>query len=164
MRRICVAILASALLAAPATVRAQDSLPPGNSGVDQYTENVPGPGGDKPTNPGGGGGSGGGGGGNGELSTAEAQALTDQGPNGAAAAALAEETAPPKATDADSVARRSGGDDGNGFSVDDVFSALTGSDSAGMGVFLPILLGASLLAAIAVGAARLLRRGEPDKA
>jgi hypothetical protein len=168
MRKSCVAILAAALLAAPAVTQAQQSLPPGNSGVDQYTENVPGPGGDKPTSDdeggsGGSGGSGSGGAGNGELSASEAQALSDQGANGAAAAQLAEQTAPETAKTNARVEHRSGdgGDDG-GFSADDVFSALTGSDSAGMGVFLPILLGATLLAAIAVGATRMLRRGEPE--
>jgi hypothetical protein len=172
MRKLCVAISAVALLATPAVALGQ-SLPPGNSGVDQYTENLPGPGGDKPTdggNGGGGGGgdqgSGGGGGeaGNGELSATEAQALSDQGPNGAAAAQLAEQTAPAKAKHATRVEHPSGSDDeGGGFSIGDTVSALTGSDSAGMGIFLPILLGATLLGAIALGAARMLRRGEPDE-
>jgi hypothetical protein len=87
------------LLAFPATALAghggHNNVPPGNSGLDQYTENIPGAGGNHPT---GGGGShhhGGGGGGNGSsVSPGVTSTLDSQGSAGQGAASLATATAP----------------------------------------------------------------------
>jgi hypothetical protein len=161
MRRFCVATLAAALLALPAAAHAQE-VPPGNSGVDQYLENLPGPGGDKPSNDVGGGGGGGGG----NLPPGVAEDLEAQGPNGAAAAALAEQTVPeqPKGNAGDESAKgpSTGGDvkrEDDGSSLGDIFSALAGSDSGGMGIFLPILLAGTLLCALVLIVTR-ARRGD----
>src|SRR5829696_5726036 len=93
-------------LALPAAALAQD-VPPGNSGIDQYQESVPGVGGNKPTGGSGSGGSGaastGGtasaGGstsasGGSRISPSTVHKLDKQGPDGKATAAAAAATAP----------------------------------------------------------------------
>lgn len=144
---------------APGVAVAQE-LPPGSSGVDQYTENIPGPGGDKPSNgldkPDGG-----------NLPPGVAEELAAQGADGTRAAILADVTAPErskrgeKARGDGGAAGEAAGDGANGGgTIAGIVSALVGSDG-GMGVFLPILLVVTLLVALAVAATRLRRRGQP---
>jgi hypothetical protein len=98
--KLATTLAIGSLLAFPATALAghggHHNVPPGNSGLDQYTENIPGAGGNHPT--GGGGGShhqGGGGGGNGSsVSPGVTSTLNSQGPAGQGAASLATATAP----------------------------------------------------------------------
>jgi len=82
MRRIIFITLLSALALAPAAM-AQG----GGSAVDEYTEQVPGAGGDRPSSEAGAGGGG-------SLPPGALSALEAQGADGARAAALAEATAP----------------------------------------------------------------------
>src|SRR4051794_160007 len=76
------------------------TLPPGNSGIDQYTENVPAAGGNQPTQGGGGGGGGTAGGGGGSANPAsglstQAQSRLDRlGKNGTDAARAAQASNP----------------------------------------------------------------------
>ncbi|MGH2950598.1 MAG: hypothetical protein ACRDKX_00955 [Solirubrobacterales bacterium] len=125
MRRVLLAVAVAALVALPATAHAQ--LPADNAGVDQYTESIPGAGGDGQAGGGGGSGgggsggdgSGGGGSGGGGASGSETSAggsvlpgsvieqFEQAGLDGVAAAALANETAPRGA-------RRSGSGEGVG--------------------------------------------------
>jgi hypothetical protein len=176
MRRVAIAL--AFVLAVPATAEASNRTiaPPGNSGVGQYVETVPTAGGGRPTDtvhPGGGaghsggpggtssggpsgtsGGSGGGGGGS-AITASTAHALAQQGPVGAAAAALAEATAPQKPRS--SARANSPGPAGSipaasasqGSSpAASVFKALSGSTSGGgLGPVLPIVLIGSALAA-----------------
>src|SRR5215216_5554545 len=102
MRRVCFLIATAAALAFPSFALAGHghhhggNVPPGNSGIGQYQETVPGAGGNHPTSHGGGGGSGNGGGGGAQpaISPATAQALAAQGSAGQATANLANATAP----------------------------------------------------------------------
>lgn len=156
---LSIAVLAAALVA-PGVAVAQE-LPPGSSGVDQYTENIPGPGGDKPSNgldkPDGGNSDGG------NLPPGVAEELAAQGADGTRAAILADVTAPERSKRGEK-ARGDGGAAGDGAdgggTIAGIVSALVGSDG-GMGVFLPILLVVTLLVALAVAATRLRRRGQP---
>ena len=99
MRGISLTLLVLAL-ALPAAAVAQD-VPPGNSGIDQYQESVPGVGGNQPTE----GGSGSGPGtaatggstapsGESRISPSTVRKLDKQGPDGKATAAAAAATAP----------------------------------------------------------------------
>lgn len=154
--------------AVPGTAFAQD-----NSAIDEYTENVPNAGGDERNEQAGGGSGGGGDGeeGSNPLPQGTSEELQRKGSDGGAAAALAEATAPkgsaggersdPGAAGGDrngssTEPARSGGDDGVP-SVSDVVVGLAGSDSDGMGIWLPILLGAALLAALGFLAVRRFR-------
>lgn len=160
---LSIAVLAAAIVA-PGVAVAQE-LPPGSSGVDQYTENIPGPGGDKPSNgldkPDGGNSDGG------NLPPGVAEELAAQGADGTRAAILADVTAPERSKRGEK-ARGDGGAAGEaagdgadgGGTIAGIVSALVGSDG-GMGVFLPILLVVTLLVALAVAATRLRRRGQP---
>jgi hypothetical protein len=95
-------------LAVPATATAQQVVPPGNSGVDQYKESIPGVGGNRPAGPDGEGASGGSGGsgstsgtgarGKATISPRTAQSLEKLGPDGQAAGALAEATDPSRSS------------------------------------------------------------------
>ena len=144
MRKLLTAT-AALLLVMPAPALAQ-TLPPGNSGVDEYTEGVPGAGGETPSSKSGDDGAGAGGetGGSGPGGSSDVlpedivSELTSSGADGKAAAALAEQTAPSPAAQAP---------------VD--------ADS-GLGALWFALLGAALLGALAVLAAR--RRGPTESA
>jgi branched-chain amino acid transport system permease protein len=87
-----------------------------------------------------------------------------------AAAALAEATgsgtgASPKADGQKQAIRgETPNQDEGGSSIGDALSALAGSDSGGMGIFLPILLVATLLAAVLLLATRLRRGGRAGEA
>lgn len=157
MRKFIIAVVAlCALLALPAAGYAQS-----DSGNDEYTENVPGGGGDKPSsdvNRDGGG-----------LPPGSAQAFQALGADGQAAAALAQATAPRRAArgrNGDTGSAGGGaesepaaGNDAGGGGIGDVVRDIAGGsdDGDGMGVALPLILGASLLGAVAFLLAR--RRG-----
>jgi hypothetical protein len=193
VKKLVTTLAIGSLLVLPATALAGNgghhSVPPGNSGLDQYTENIPGAGGNHPT---GGGGShhpGGGGGGSGSSVTpGVTHTLDSQGPAGQGAASLAAATAPDvggnapaghggksggsanakggSGTTASGAASGgnapSGGNaasGGSGSGVDAIAAELTGSGvDNGMGIFLPIILGAALIGALGLVVLR-LRRG-----
>jgi hypothetical protein len=155
-----VTMLLAAVIALPATSAAQD-----NSAIDEYTESLPSPGEETPSHEpdeGAGAGSGGSGGSGGEaqLPPSSSEALAGEGAAGEAAASLAQATAP------EGAGTPAGGEDSKGSAgerssdggeaVTGVFDAVTGgsSDSDGLGIWLPVLLGATLLAAIAIGIVR----------
>jgi hypothetical protein len=162
VRRVSTTIALVALaLAVPAGAQAQD-----NSALDEYLETIPGAGGDNPSS-----GQDGGSGGGGDPLPAETSAsLESQGPAGAAAAAVAEATAPERRGGAGGSGERErrgsedGGSGGGGGlpAVDEVVDNVAGgSDSDGLGIVFPIVLGAALLAAIAFVLIR--RRGGPGE-
>jgi hypothetical protein len=146
-----------ALLAVPATASAQ-----GNAAQDEYTENVPGAGGDRPSNEPGSGSPGGG-----SLPPGTTEQLQALGADGAAAAALAESTGSDRRGDGrdgpgsgpgSGAAAAADGSSGGGGVGEVVEDFVTGSeDDDGIGITLPLILGASLLAAIGFLLAR--RRG-----
>jgi hypothetical protein len=175
MRGVPILLIALLGIAAalPAAASGQD-----NSAIDQYTENVPGAGGDSPD---GGNGSGqtgtGTGGSDATLPGADADQLQAQGADGEAAAQLAESTAPAGSNQSGGSSNATGvstapdnqhGANSGGLpSVGAVVGNVAGGAEGpgGMGVWLPIILGASLLAAIALGIARWRRGpGEPTHA
>ena len=149
------------------------------SGADEYTEDIPGGGGNNPSNQNNGGsGSGSDGTGSGSTLPSGTQAdLAAQGDDGAAAANLAQQTGPggngngngAKSNGAGSgdgagAGSGSGGDvnltpadsDSSGSGVGDVVADLAGGSDDGMGLLLPIILGSVLIAAVAFV---LIRRG-----
>jgi hypothetical protein len=137
------------------------ALGQGNAGVDEYVENLPGPGGGDPT-------AGGGDSddpGAGPLTPAEVASLKELGSDGAAAAALAQGSGPQDANDADNAGgsrpASSGDDDRSGAA--EVLGTLTGNSDSGMGIALPIVLGATLVAALAFLLVR-RSRGRPGPA
>jgi hypothetical protein len=153
VRRFAI-IFICALATAPAAVAHAG----GNSSVDQYTESVP--------TAGGGSHNSGSGGSNGSsaIPQSTAQSLDSQGSTGQAAANLAEATAPKRVP---SHHKKHAGNSqrDRGSSVAPVAhpgdgpsaGQSLGGDSGGIGLALPIFIGASLLAAAAVVAVR--RRG-----
>jgi hypothetical protein len=182
MRKISAMIAMGVVLAfatsASAGHRSHHYVPPGNSGIDQYTESIPGAGGNHPTS----GGHGGGGGNPSAVSPSVIRTLNSQGPAGRGAARLATATAPNlRGTGADSTGGAgrnasagngggsgaasggnvgsergtSGGNDasgsaGSGSGARAIGAELTGSGAdTGMGIWLPIILGSTLAAALA---------------
>jgi hypothetical protein len=152
VRRILVALLLLAL-SVPTGVAAQ-VVPPGNSGIDQYQESLPGAGGDRPTGPTGsakgnvtetGSASESGGLGEPHVSPSTAQRLNKLGPDGRATAAVAAATAPRKA-------QGSSGSDSSG------------DTGAGMGWALPLILVLTLTAAVSIAVLRHRRRAPPGAA
>lgn len=162
-----ISLLVVLAIAAPAVAQDEVIAPPGNSGVKEYLEVVPGAGGDKPAN-------GGKGGGTSAptpaqaLGTDNAKALEAKGADGKAAAAIAAAGSPTdrktarqreksevlgEAATGTSIAAQSSGD-----RATSVARAL-GGDGGGMGVLFPIVLGLTLSLALALGIGRLLRRG-----
>jgi hypothetical protein len=128
----------------PASAALAATAPPGNSEVNQYAETLPGGGGENTVNPpgsgGGGNGSGQGQGGAPVIPPQTQRQLEQLGPDGRAAAALAEANAP-QAPAGSQAQDAGGGGAGKGDSVAGAVSgALTGSDHGGMGAFLPIAL------------------------
>jgi hypothetical protein len=149
-----------AMLAVPGVAVAQA---PGNGGADEYTETLPGAGGNTPSNQGGGGSGGGESGAptaSGPLTPAQVAALEAQDEDGAAAAALAEQSGPDRSGGEDTGAAGSDGSDtagsdtaGSGTADDSgirevVGNVASGSDD-GMGAALPIILAATLIGALA---------------
>lgn len=178
MRKLCNwSTAALVVLCATATGAAAQS-PSENSGIDQYTENVPAADGDKPSDESLGGGPSDGGSGDreGPLPPAVADELQAAGPAGQAAAALAEATAPRTRTESES-GRRADAESGSGATglgsaasggggVGSTLDRIAGgsSESGGMGIALPIILGASLVAAALYGVSRRKSSGEPGNA
>jgi hypothetical protein len=179
MRKLALIFALGALAAFPQYASAQ-----AGSGIDQYEENIPGAGGDRPTGgdrPAGDGGSGGGGSGSGAGGSGSGSVGSGSGDSGTspasdrrseradAGAGPADAGAGPAAADAPTDSRT----DASGSRQDThegVTSAAAGSDpvqplntaedsagEGGMGLALPIILGASLVAALAFLVARRLR-------
>lgn len=172
MFRVFVIVLTALAIAVPAA-QAQNA-PPGNSGIDEYVEAVPSTSGSKPTNQASGK--------DGKVLTSTQQkALEAQGPDGAAAAALAQRFGTPgtgkaheqqsagtkKDDGADKSTGGATGDDSNdsrgpGGSGSSVASSLSkavlpGSDSGGLGPALPIILVAITAAGVGVVVLRRFR-------
>jgi hypothetical protein len=145
--------LAWLLLASPA-LAATTTTPQGNSGITEYSEDVPTENGSAPTAGIGGGGDGGGGptgGSGGAVSDSVRQRLEAQGGDGAALARAAEATAPR----AGGAAAAGGGQDG---STGSALGSILSSSPGGMGVVFPILLVGTLIGALALAVVRARRR------
>jgi hypothetical protein len=177
IRLIAVPVLLVAILLATAgTAAAAQNVPPGVSGANQYTETLPGPGGNSAA--GGGTPTGGGASAAQTLGAKNARKLEALGPEGKAAAALATESSPagpsPKKKGHQGgthAAQGTGGKEdpsagqgtsaANGSSgVQQVLGQITGtggSNSGGMSWLLPLLIGASVV----VAAAYLFARHRP---
>jgi hypothetical protein len=158
--RIAIATLAALFVVAlpVAGAAAESRVPPGVSGANQYSETLPGPGGNDRT-----------GGGSGKtpaqaVGKENAAKLEALGPDGRAAAELAAETAPGggKAAGGHGGAASNGGASGSSSGagasgssgLDQVFGQVTGtggseSGSNGMGLLLPLLIAAAIVAAAA---------------
>lgn len=164
MRAFCVSLCLLAALLLPANAVAAN-VPPGNSGANQYTETLPGAGGNKPTNNIGGGGNQGGGASQPAqaLSAGAQRSLDQQGAAGRATADLANRTAPPGAATGSQgkPGQTPSGSSGGSSGVLDVLKQAKGSaDSGGMGIVLPLTLAGSALAALLF--LRWRRRGPGD--
>jgi hypothetical protein len=149
MRIFCVSTSLLAALLFPVAAAAK-TVPPGNSGADQYSETLPGAGGNDKTNAGGSSG-----GSQDDVLSATAQKNLDQlGGAGQATADLAEATAPQRqgtGQDKRQGDRKATDNDPSGSSgFVDVLGQVAGNDdSGGMGIMLPLILASSLLAAFA---------------
>jgi hypothetical protein len=178
MRWALVIAVSLAMLCVPGESLAISLAPPGKSGADQYFETIPSSGGNVappaggPSTPAG----------NHALSRlghgrAGAAKLNRLGKQGQAAAAFAANTAPTRA--APGVASSALGGNPTGPApvtaaptsqsqspASALAGALTGSDSGGLGLILPLLLATALIAAVGVGVGRLeaRRRAEPPDA
>jgi hypothetical protein len=188
--KTCLSVLACsvAALALPNGALAAKCAPPGNSGVDEYAETVPGV---SCSHPSAGPGSGGGHGQN--LSPATGRELSAQGPAGAAVARLVSSTAPSSGGNSASGSSASGGSTTSGSGGSGSASArvgtpgnapgaqitsppasgrsplsalvhpiVTGSASGGVGVLLPVFL--AVAAALILLGATILRRHGVKKA
>jgi hypothetical protein len=158
---VLVAAAGIAVLAAPA---AAQTVPPGNSEVDQYLPSIGGPEGDHPLDGGGSGGStggsgsqgtsggsqgtsGGSGGGDEALAPSVAADLEGLGPEGDATAHYAEATADPQRREHESEPAR-GGQAASGSGLGALAGTLVGDSGGGISLLLPLVL--ALLAALAV--------------
>jgi hypothetical protein len=150
---LCVAVVCAALVF-PASAAAIRCAPPGNAGVDQYFETVPGSSCNRPSN---GPGSGPGSGSQGSLPGGTRRQLAAQGPVGQAVTRLV------SSNGANGSGSRSGANNGAGTALaasgDGTLSALldpvlSGSSSGGVGVLLPVFLGCALVLALLAVAAR----------
>jgi hypothetical protein len=168
MRRAPILLLCAAWLALPAQALAISIAPPGKAGADQYFETLPSSGGN--VAPPAGNGNGNSGSGSNALThlgqgRAGASTLAHLGTAGAAAAGLAEATAPTPARSGHhgSAAGASTVSAPAGSTAGAFAHVLTGSDSGGLGVLLPLLLATGVIAAIGLAAARLRRGGGPPE-
>ncbi len=179
MRRATLVVAAGLLLSLPGQAFGKQIVltPPGKSGADQYFETIPTSAGNAAP-PSGGGTTGGGtsaiaGLGHGRAGDAR---LSRLGKAGAAAAVLAAVTAPNNAASGGSHHNGNGsgagsaGAAGLGNSVSQpagqsassaLANALTGTDDGGLGFVLPVLLAATLIAAIGLAIVRMRRRTDP---
>lgn len=145
-----ITVLTAALLLVPGagSAGAVRVVPPGNSGANQYTETLPGPGGNVPSDEVKGGSP------DKVLGAANAARLKALGPEGRAAAELAAATAPGKTgrvAPPDSAAPASSGSSGIG----EVLEQATGtSGSGGMGLLLPLLIVLASIGSLAFFLAR----------
>jgi hypothetical protein len=181
VRPLVLGPLLLAMFASTATARAHRAVPPGNPTILQYVETIPSAGGASPTTSvsdrSGGGRSASGAGGGGPVATPTARSLAVAGADGRAALALSQATAParirrlgPAAVPAGAVPSRrevpglptpqtpvlAPGAGRTPSVASAVLSALTGSGSRGLGLALPVMLGAGLL--LGAGIALLRRR------
>jgi hypothetical protein len=145
MRRSVVALVVAALGLLPSSAAAQN-VPPGNSEVEQYFETVPSGSGNAPPAR-----SGPGAPSAAPLPEKARRKLAALGPDGQAVIELAEGNGAPPTPK-----RRLDATDGGGGLLPALGDALTGSRDGGLGVMLPLLLLATLVAGVAVG---LRRRG-----
>lgn len=169
VKRISILLVVFAAFALPGVALGQGA----GSGADEYSEDIPGGGGNQPSNEnnGGSGGSGGGSTGSGgtPLPSGTQGELEAQGGDGAAAANLAQSTGPKgergangandangggagaggTATSPDGEVAVSPGSDSSGSGVGEVVGELAGGSEDGMGILLPIILGSVLVAAVA---------------
>ena len=155
MPRLLAALVALALIAAPAAATAQTqktNAPPGNSAIDEYLETVPAASGNaRPRPPTAGGGS------SSSLTAAERARLEKLGPDGKTLADAIDATSPERRTGAGTPSAASGSvSAGEGRSpIAEVFDAAAGRDGGGgMGVLLPAILLVSLLGFIALAVIR----------
>lgn len=157
-----------AALALPTAASAQETIPPGNSGADEYTEGVPGAGGEQ---------SGGGGGDGSEpsqtLPPSASEDLNSLGSDGASAASLAQSTAPDSQALRDRLAKSKGAGEETGTApaapqqgaddgsvLGDALNSVTATgDDEGLGIWLPILLVSALLVVVGTALARRGRGG-----
>lgn len=151
MTRALVLILALCLALPAAAVAAkapQTNAPPGNAGIDEYLETVPGASGNhRPTPPGQQGGGGG-------LTPSQRAKLDRLGPDGRTLANAVDSTSSSATTPKKTQITATGSDGRSPLA--ELLNTITGSDGgSGMGVLLPGILVAALLAAIV---AVLLRR------
>ncbi len=176
--KLTVAALVAAL-GFPAGATAVECAPPGNSGVNEYFETIPGASCNVPPPGSGAGGSGAGGGHAVGLAPGQRRQLAAQGPAGRAVARFVAATAPPIAGTAASHRVGSGrGSHGAGATRPPAAALsaapptasgqspvagllkpiVSGSAPGGTGVALPIVLGAALLLAVAVALRKLWMR------
>jgi hypothetical protein len=151
--RICIAVACAGMLVSPAAAPAQGTIaPPGKSGADQYFETIPSARGNvaPPGSAGGGTGS----------ASAGVKRIAHLGKDGQAASALAAATAPSSGSGGSGPGGQTGNHALGGAASTALGHVINGSDSGGLGLWLPILLGSSLLIAVAIVATRLLRRPE----
>ena len=153
--------LATALLAlcalsacAGSAAAAPGRVPPGNSGAAQYTETLPGVGGNQTTSGVREGQSGRQGGAAHSLGAGQAARLEALGKEGADAARLAANGEPPGSAGGNGARGTGGGEGsappGNASGLAQVVSAATGtSGSSGMGLLLPLLIAVGVLGALA---------------
>ncbi|MEA2266092.1 MAG: hypothetical protein QOE27_1675 [Solirubrobacteraceae bacterium] len=173
MRRLAASVVCSILLATASVAGAaarQTLAPPGNSGVDQYFETVPGAGGNvgvrplpasAPT-------SAAGSGAPGRAASGQARALARFGADGRAAAAVAAATRPagPGRPGSGSGSGPGSGPGPRGFApppkptgaASALLTVLGGSDQGGLGIAFPLVLAGALAGAVLVLA---LRRRSP---
>jgi hypothetical protein len=163
-------LVVALLLPASALAKNHTYAPPGNSAVNQYVENVPTAGGNKPANslhpgagvPGGrgGGGQGGGGGGGASISSSTQRSFARHGSAGRAAVALAQATAPGSVSTQPSGSAHSGASPNpaastQGFSpLRSLLKTFTGSTTGGLGALLPVILVVSALGAMVLAILR----------
>ena len=154
MTRLLLALAALVLVAPPAAAiaqAAQTNAPPGNSAIDEYLETVPGATGNRSTRPPA---SGGGGSPSRTLTPAQRAELERLGADGKALAEVVEATSPARPTTTRK--RETEPPTPQGRSpLSEALDVATGQDGGGgMGVLLPAILVASLLAAIGLVALR----------
>jgi hypothetical protein len=154
MARLSLALLLLWIFVPGAAYAQRSEAPPGNSGVEEYLEVVPGGGGDRPSErlgkPSRGV----------QLSPRAKRALSGEGPAGEAAARAAESTSHP-APRSHPTGRPAGDDTGGGSRAAALPGAVTGSGSGGMRAVFPAILVAVALAA--VGTVIVRRRGAAGK-
>lgn len=168
--RVLALIIVVAALAVPATATAAHYAPPGKAGATQYFETIPTSGGNvappsynptpRPSSSS-----------SSSPTTASptlasvgtgshgSKKLSRMGKSGQAAANFAQATSPvvPAASSTGNGLDKLQANPG-GSAVGSLTSMLTGSDAGGIGIFMPLLLGLSLLAALGIGAYRAIRR------
>jgi hypothetical protein len=153
MPRLLAALVALALIAAPAAASAQTqktNAPPGNSAIDEYLETVPAASGNsRPRPPAAGGGS------SSALTAAERARLEKLGPDGKTLADAIDATSPDSKAGSGSPSKGSVSAGEGRSPISQVFDVAAGRDGGGgMGMLLPAILLASLLGFITLAVMR----------